>query len=780
MKPTACALTAFSAVCFNLATAAVAQQFVSSQKAASTTYAQPIYGVADFNSDGRLDYLTGNTLMLQNSNGTFTAKQYTSATSGYVASAVADLNGDGKADIVTVNSAPADDHGDPTGPPTLTIFLGNGNGTFTAKTPFNLGGGVLDVYVLVSDVNHDGKPDVVTVSSDQYGDAYLQTFLNAGGGNFTAGPTYDSGSIGTLVGGRLFGAADFNGDGIPDLVVENNFEVQILIGKGDGSFTAGATYDLFPIVVGIGDFNKDGHQDLVVVTAQSGTILLGQGNGTFTTGATLNTQFNTNVSSSQTPVNGLPVPVGVYVGDMNKDGKLDIALTSQSSTLTVATYLGNGNGTFSNPKAFNVVDAYGNSFEFSPAPPSAFADFNNDGKIDVLAEGNGTGVAALALGDGSGGFKAPVISQTPNPASIVTADFNHDGIEDVAVVNEPLCTNCTATSVTVFLGTGQNYFQAPVTYSVPVSGGMIAAGDINNDGHIDLVVARNPQITGTTTSNDDVAVLLGRGDGTFETPVGYHLLGAPKAGTESDQVYLVDVNKDGKLDLIGDWGVALGEGNGQFKTPIALPSTITGIVALAPGDFNNTGTIGLAVATNSYNQNLSNYTSPGSLYVLAGYSNGSFHVVSQKSLPAYASSLITADLNGDHRTDILYTTIAGYTTSATPQLTLTVELSYTGNYGFTSTNYAMAAPLVSTNSTIITGDFNRDGKMDVAIPGMFQSAGDLALLLGAGGGALNSSPQYYQGSMGQAVVLDVNGDGAEDIVGTTSIGVARLLNTGAQ
>jgi hypothetical protein len=762
MNRTLVLLFSLSAICLNLTPAAAAQQFVSSQKVGSGAYAPPIYGVADFNKDGRLDFLSGNSLMLQNSDGTFTAKQYTSVTSGYAASAVADLNGDGKADIVTVNSAPADDHGDPTGPPTLTIYLGNGNGTFTAKTPFNLGGGILGVWVLISDLNHDGRPDIVAVSSDQYGDAFLQTFLNAGSGNFTAGPTYDNGSIGGLIGGQLFVAADFNGDGFPDLAVKNDFELQILIGKGDGTFTPGATYNMNPIVVGTGDFNKDGHQDLVVVTSVNGTILLGQGNGSFITGSTLNTEFNTNVSTSQT---SLPptFPVGVYVGDLNKDGKLDIALTSQSSTLTVATYLGNGNGTFSSPKAFNIVDAY-TSDPIGQAPPSAIADFNNDGKIDVVAGGSLTGVVALAQGDGSGGFKAPVFSQTPNPESIVAADFNHDGIEDIAVVNEPLCSGC-ATKVTVFLGTGKNYFQAPVSYTIPVTGGMIAAGDINDDGHIDLVVARNPQVTGTTTSTDDVAVLLGRGDGTFETPVGYHLLGAPKSGTTSDQVYLEDVNKDGKLDLIGDWGVALGKGNGQFGTPIALPSTISNIVALAPGDFNNTGTIGLAVATNN----------PSKVYVLAGLSNGSFRVINQQTFTNPVNTLITADMNGDHRTDILLTSSGSAGTNS--QLTLTVELSVTGNYGFSSTNYNIAAPIYSPNTTIITGDFNRDGKMDVALPGLFENAGDLALLKGSGSGALSSSPTYYQGSMGQAVVLDVNGDGAPDVVGTTTIGVARLLNT---
>ena len=336
------------------------------------------------------------------------------------------------------------------------------------------------------------------------------------------------------------------------------------------------------------------------------------------------------------------------------------------------------------------------------------------------------------------------------------------------MVNEPLCTTCATTKVTVFLGTGKNYFAAPVTYTIPVTTGIIAAGDINNDGRVDLVVARDPQIINgyysIPTSTDDVAVLLGNGDGTFETPVGYHLLGAPKSGTTSSQVYLQDVNKDGKLDLIGDWGVALGKGNGQFGTPIALPSTISNIVALAPGDFNNTGTIGLAVATNS----------PSNLYVLAGANNGSFRVITQQTFSNPINAMITADMNGDHRSDILVTSSGAAGTIT--QLTLTVELSVTGNYGFSNANYTIATPIVLTYSSIITGDFNRDGKMDVALPGLFQSSGDLTLFNGTGGGALSSTPTFYQGTMAQGVVLDVNGDQKPDIVGTTAIGAARLLN----
>jgi hypothetical protein len=410
-------------------------------------------------------------------------------------------------------------------------------------------------------------------------------------------------------------------------------------------------------------------------------------------------------------------------------------------------------------------------------PVSAFADFNNDGKIDVIAASVEAGYV-LAQGDGSGGFKAPVITQTPNAESIAKGDFNGDGIEDVAVVNEPLCTTCTATSVTVFLGTGKNYFRPTVTYSVPVSKAMIAAGDVNNDGHTDLVVTRNPELIGLgTTSNNDVAVLLGRGDGTFETPVGYHLLGAAKPGTTNQQMYLLDVNKDGKLDLIGDWGVALGKGNGQFSAPIALPSTITGIVGLAPGDFNNTGTIGLVIATNTYDAGSNTYSTPANVYVLAGSNTGSFRIVSTTSLPTLASAITTADMNGDHRTDILYTT--NNYTATNPQVTLTVELSSTGNYGFTSKSYALPLGYANDlgNGPIITGNFNSDGNLDVAIPAYYQTKGDLAVFLGTGSGSLSATPQYEQGMMGQAVVLDVNGDGAQDIVGTTSIGIARLLNT---
>lgn len=307
-------------------------------------------------------------------------------------------------------------------------------------------------------------------------------------------------------------------------------------------------------MVGVGDLNRDHHEDLVIVTAQNTAILLGKGNGSFTQVGTLQTGLG--LGTAVNFGSGI-IPSALYVGDLNHDGNPDIALTSSSSTQEVAVYNGNGNGTFTSPKIFNLASVF-NSF----GQWSIFGDFNRDGHLDVLSASISAGYT-IAYGNSSGGFTAAPITQTPNPGSIAKGDFNRDGIEDVAVVDEPLCATCGA-SVRIFRGTGKGYLQAPTTYSIPVSKGMIAVGDVNGDGKLDVVVARNPQLINSggasNSSAPDLAVLLGRGDGTLEPAQGYHLLGAPASTTFSSSAYLIDVNHDGKLDLVGDWGTALGEG----------------------------------------------------------------------------------------------------------------------------------------------------------------------------------------------------------------------------
>lgn len=397
--------------------------------------------------------------------------------------------------------------------------------------------------------------------------------------------------------------------------------------------------------------NRDHRDDLVVVTLLNTEILLGKGNGTFESVGTLPTSFGLN---SEVDTYGQILPESLYVGDINKDGIPDIVLASVSNTAEVAVYLGKGNGTFGSPKLYNIGGQYAYA-----AGPAAFADFNRDGSLDALSLGDAAGFT-IAYGDGHGGFVAPSITTSPsvNPGSIAKGDFNHDGIEDLAVVDEPLCNTC-ASSVSIFLGTGKGYLQTPSTYSIPVHGGVISVGDVNGDGRLDVVVTRSGGIInsefGTVAPSDDLAVLLDRGDGTVEAVHGYKLLGAPAKTTFNMSAFLVDVNHDGKLDLVGDWGTALGEGNGQFHAPIPLPSVIQGIWDLAPGHFNSSGNPGLAVATNTYDLASQGIGPPSYVYVLDGNGKGSFEVKSRRSVGILAN-LVTVDLNGDGLSDILYTT----------------------------------------------------------------------------------------------------------------------------
>ena len=214
--------------------------------------------------------------------------------------------------------------------------------------------------------------------------------------------------------------------------------------------------------------------------------------------------------------------------------------------------------------------------------------------------------------------------------------------------------------VRVFPGTRKGFFAAPRRYSIPVRWAAIAAGDVNGDGHLDLVVARNARLINFSGlveryTTPDLTVLLGRGDGTFEAPASYTLLGKPEESAFNDSAWLIDVNHDGKLDLIGDWGTALGAGNGQFQKPIPLPSGLGGVVALAPGDFSASGRMDLAVASATPDPIFQEPTVPSYVYALTSDGNGSFHVSGKHSAVGVIDHLVTADMNGDGLSDILYT-----------------------------------------------------------------------------------------------------------------------------
>ncbi len=341
---------------------------------------------------------------------------------------VADFNNDGKPDLAVINQNQTDSTCYPEGGAgTISILLGNGDGTFTNVSPLCFPGAPLaaGMQLLAGDFTGNGKIDLIA-SVQQPGSAGFAfgIFLGNGDGTFSSFSEVDGpfNAIGTIV------AGDFNGDGKLDLalpVVSDGQQLFVYLGNGDGTFTFAPSLSLSSIGTSMttGDFNKDGILDLAVISTgqQPVTILLGNGDGTFTAAAT------------QPSVANLVSPQSVTAGDFNGDGILDLAIADAGSSNSVV-LLGVGDGTFNQVTTGAPILSQDSFFVTA-------ADFNGDNKLD-LAFANSCGsectanTITLFLGNGDGTFPAGLVQTVGNgPLAIGVADFNGDGRLDVAVAN---------------------------------------------------------------------------------------------------------------------------------------------------------------------------------------------------------------------------------------------------------------------------------------------------------------------------------------------------------
>ena len=336
---------------------------------------------------------------------------------------------------------------------------------------FNVGNPATNPYpqsVAVADFNGDGHLDLaVPVYSIFTSLTDANILLGKGDGAFTAGPAFP------ITGQNVNNAAvgDFNGDGKADtaLSLPDANEIQVLLGNGKGGFIAmpPISISLSVFVVATGDFNGDGKADLIVQGGGGITILLGNGDGTFTTGTTI-------------PLIGLQ---SVVVGDFNRDGKADFAVADYFNE-TVIVFLGNGDGTFTQVSSSPATG-------YQPLDIAA-VDLTRNGILDlVVSNQNGgypePGSLTVLLGKGDGTFTPASVSPTTGsiPYSVKFADFNGDGKPDLVTANAG------SNTVTVLLGNGDGTFAAPlspVAGTDPVYG---AVGDFNGDGLPDLAVADN-------------------------------------------------------------------------------------------------------------------------------------------------------------------------------------------------------------------------------------------------------------------------------------------------
>jgi type II secretory pathway component GspD/PulD (secretin) len=285
------------------------------------------------------------------------------------------FNGDASLDVAVVNH----------GANTVSILLGNGDGTFGGHTDFATG--VAPVAVVAADFDKDGRQDLAVANQT---DNTVSILRGNGDGTFAA---HTDIPVGT--GPVALVTADFNKDGNPDLAVLNQTTntVSILLGNGDGTFKPKQDYAIgtTPSAMTFGDFNNDGNIDLVATNHGANTLsmLLGKGDGTFSS----RTDFDTSTG-----------PSSVAAADFNGDGRLDLAVTNQTVN-TVSIFAGNGDGTFSTRTDYATG--------IDPVAVIA-ADFNADSHPDLVVANQTDNTVSIFLGLGDGTLLTPFPLSTGN------------------------------------------------------------------------------------------------------------------------------------------------------------------------------------------------------------------------------------------------------------------------------------------------------------------------------------------------------------------------------
>jgi hypothetical protein len=572
--------------------------------------------IDDFNGDGKPDIVVSSssfssgtttyslTFLAGKGDGTFQTPQSVTVTppAGFSGSAPyfgltsADLLGNGKKDLVTSAGI---------------VLLGNGDGTFdqsaTLAFPTPLSTPVGSPNVVAADFNKDGKMDLAVDDG-----VSISIYLGDGTGAFT--PT---GSYATIDNTGVLSGADLDGDGNVDLYsgtaragyfggdpLSYN-QAYALMGNGNGTFQGAPEIPFVLTGTNLAKLTSSSNLDAVGVTANSSNSTvsmvsyLGNGSGAFTAGPTLQVSPVT-IQGKSYSFNSLD---SYGLGDITGDGQVDLAYLAEAGSdygpkvgYFIAT--GNGDGSFNAPTfvAAPLFAPSGDVDEGETLSNLFVADVNGDGKADLIysysLEVYTTGVyeqgIAIQLSNGDGTFQAPQVIQTYSsttsppgapPQVVNIGDATGSGKLDLVTMTTTLSivggTAVTTYQLQLYLGNGDGSFGSALTPPVadnlnpPYGGtvtGQIALADMNGDGKPDLITL------GTTNNGDyaELAIALGNGDGTFQTPTVIDF------GDGSSLAYglaVADFNGDGKLDVVVtgsdpgvNTGIFLGNGDGTVQT----------------------------------------------------------------------------------------------------------------------------------------------------------------------------------------------------------------------
>jgi hypothetical protein len=548
--------------------------------------------IVDLNGDGHADLAVANagsgtiSVFLGDGSGRY------SVVSEYAAGAtpgslqVADFDSNGRPDLAVTNGVTN----------TLSVLIGLGDGTFGARTEYPVGPSPFSIAV--GDLNQDGHADLV---SADYGTGELvseSVSVLLGRGDGTFGPRR---AQTTAPRPKFVAIADLNGDGRQDLLV-NSGRVEILYGRGDGSFDAGTEVAQSGSAgIGVGDLDGDGRLDLVLSGV---TVLLARGDGTFGPGIQTWVPGSSNF---------------VTLADLNGDGRNDVVVPAGSAPFAVRTLLGNGDGTFGHA----ILSA-----EVRSVISSKLADLDGDGKLDLVLGHDGSlleGISVL-LGDGKGAFARGAGIRAGFDFAL--GDLDGDARADLAVVSPG------EDSLAIFLGNGDGTFRASGAHASGRFAGSPAIGDLNGDSIPDVAVV-------SRDSPGSALLFMGRGAGDFAPPVRIPV------GSSPDALAVSDLNGDGRKDLVvlnGTVSVLLGLGNGNFSPPLVtaagyLPSVVR--VADLDGDSHPD-----VIVTSNYEERV---------LVLIGRGDGTFAPAREYPVhagPPRAAAIDVADVDLDGHPDL--------------------------------------------------------------------------------------------------------------------------------
>ena len=440
---------------------------------------------------------------------------------------------------------------------------------------------------------------------------------------------------------------DLNRDGFPDLVVANGNDpsnsFSVLLGSAGAAFTWVGDFGtgLEPSGATIGDFNGDGFPDVATNDPGAALVTVNYGDGTGSFGV-YSYPFTDGAANEE-----IFLP-----GDFNDDGLPDIVvLWSRTTELDILPGIGNGLFGLELPQPTA-------NFQINNVAPlgAGVADMNGDGELDIVVLTLANQVISY-LGTGTAQFNVGMTTSLgPGvgvSTDVVLADFNEDGLPDIAVMSANASNQVDA--VTVLLGDGTGAFMSEESFSVGLNALHLVAGDFNGDHHVDLATDNELD----TSSNGTVSVLRGKGDGTFAASVD-STVGAPTPY----RIAAGDFDQDGQADIAvsfpgGSYSVLLSVGGGAFGTPTnftspGLAATYYDYYPLQAADMNGDGLIDLIAASSTPVTSISDVQVTGSaaLLVLPGNGDGTFGAATYP-VPGPARIIMTGDLNLDGRPDFV-------------------------------------------------------------------------------------------------------------------------------